>query len=123
MSIMYEKNAKKRYRAIRKKKGRQVKFSDRVHPIKGILSFVFAITGVLILLITAYLSYRSKGNASIWIGLFGTIAFLLTGVGVILSILSLRQKEIHYRFPVLGGVLCALLFISYLSMYLLGAIL
>lgn len=120
---MDEKKGRKRYRRIRSRQGKNYKFSDKIHPLKGILAFLFALFGILTFLATSYLSCQSKGNLGVMAGLFGVIALLLSIAGVILSILALRQKEIHYRFPVIGGILCAVLLIGYIAMYALGAIL
>lgn len=120
---MAEKKGKERYRRTQKRKHKNFKFSDKVHPKKGILSFVFGILGMLTLFITSYLSFRAKGNAGMIIGLAGFIAFMLSIAGVVLAILALRQKDIHYRFPVMGGILCGMLLLGYFVMYTLGAIL
>lgn len=111
------------YRRIQRQKAKSVKFTDKVHPIKGILSFSFAILGIVTFLVLSYLSYKSKGNAGILVGLIGVVALFLSVAGVILSVLSMRQKDIHYRFPIMGGILSSLLLIGYIIMYTFGAIL
>ncbi|MFA9463349.1 MAG: DUF6142 family protein [Velocimicrobium sp.] len=119
---MFKKRGKQRNRRIQNRKRKGYKFSDKVHPIKGILSFAFAVISIIIFIITSYIAYKSKGNAGILVGLAGVIALLLTISGVILSIVALREKEIHYQFPICGGILCAFLLIGYMIMYTLGAI-
>lgn len=120
---MFDRNRRKRYRRVQKHKTKSFKFTDKVHPVKGILSFCFAVLGIITFLILSYVSYKAKGNASLYIGLFGVIALLFSVAGVVLSIMSMRQKDIHYRFPIIGGVLCSALLIGYILMYTLGAIL
>lgn len=119
---MVENKGKKRYRKIQKRKSKSYKFSDKVHPIKGILSFAFAIFAIVSFFLTSYLSYTAKGNAGIFIGLVGVTALLFCVAGVVLALMALRQKDIHYRFPVAGGILCAVMLIGYAMMYTLGAI-
>lgn len=113
--------SKKQYRKIQKKKRRNYKFSDKTHPVFGLLSFGFGLAAFLIIIITSFLSFRAKGEGGILIGLLGFGAMLLSVSGVVLSIIALRGKEIHYRFPVMGGVLCGCLTLFYFVLYILGA--
>jgi len=71
---------------------------------------------------TSYLSYTNKGNAGIFVGVIGVMALLFCIAGVVLALMAMRQKDIHYRFPVIGGILCAVMLIGYTMMYTLGAI-
>ena len=119
---MVDKKGKKRYRKIQNRKSKSYKFSDKIHPIKGILSFAFSVFGIATFLITSYSSYAAKGNAGLLVGLFGVMALLFCVAGVVLSLMAMRQKDIHYRFPVIGGILCAVMLIGYMMMYTLGAI-
>ncbi len=119
---MVDKKGKKRYRKMQNRKSKNYKFSDKIHPIKGVLSFAFAVFGIAIFLITSYFSYAAKGNAGLFVGLFGVLALLFCAAGVVLSLMAMRQKDIHYRFPVIGGILCAVMLIGYMMMYTLGAI-
>lgn len=114
---------KERYRKMQRRKRKNFKFSDKVHPIEGILSFAFGVTALLILIITSFVSFYAKGNAGIGIGLAGTAALVLSLLGVILALIAVRKKEIHFRFPVLGGVLSAILLFGYIMMYALGMLL
>ncbi len=119
---MVEKKGRERYRRMQKRKSKSYKFSDKVHPIKGILSFVFAAFGIITFITTSYLSYTTKGNAGLLVGLVGVMALLFCVAGVILALMAMRQKDIHYRFPIIGGILCAIMLIGYIMMYTLGAI-
>lgn len=119
---MYKKKGKERYRRMQRRKQKNYKFSDKVHPVEGIVSFALSVSALLILIITSFISFRAKGNAGIGIGLAGVLALIFCAIGVTLSFLAMRKKEIHYRFPVLGGLLSSLLLFGYILMYALGAI-
>ena len=55
--------------------------------------------------IVIYLSYLSGGNAPISYGLTGLLAMLFSMVGLILGVLTVREKDIFKLFPVLGILL------------------
>lgn len=120
---MHKEDKKKQNQRIKNRKRNSVKFSDKVHPAKGILSFTFGMLAASIFIVTSFLSYRAKGNAGAGIGFFGILAFVFSIAGVVLSILALRGKDIHYRYPVLGGLLCGVLVLGYFIMYIMGAML
>lgn len=55
--------------------------------------------------IVIYLSYLSGGNAPISYGLTGLLAVIFSLIGLILGVLTVREKDMFKLFPVLGILL------------------
>lgn len=101
------------------KKG-NFKFSDKKHSVRGILSSVAGLAALIIFIAVLYISGKNKGNGGVVIGIAGTGALLLTIIGLVLGIKGFREKEIIFTFPIIGVVLNGLLFVTYLTVYLMG---
>lgn len=108
-------------RKARKARDGKYKFSDKVHPLEGIISFCMGI-GAGVLMVTAIiLSERAMGQGSLIVGGLGTMAMIFSVFGFGLAVHACRKKEIHYRFPVMGGILNGVLTLFLLSLYVMGA--
>ncbi len=119
-------NKKKRTKIpgrVRKARSSKYKFSVKNHPIEGILSFAAGIISFIVLLISCYFAWQNRGTSGLIIGLFGVMAFFMSVAGLTLAFMALRKKDIHLRFPVLGGVLNGVLTIVYLVIYVMGTLL
>lgn len=117
-----DEKSKKQYRKMQKRKRKNFKFSDKTHPVPGLLSFFFGIAALVSIAVSSIISFRAQGNAGILIGFLGFLSMLLSIAGIILSIIALRRKDIHYRFPVAGGILCGFLTLFYIILYVIGCI-
>lgn len=102
-----------------KKKG-NYKFSDKVHPIKGIISVVFAAISIGAVILLPYLSSKTGGNGGIVFGAAGMAALILCVFGFVLGIKSLKQKDIYYSLPIVGTLLNGILFAVYFVIYMIG---
>ena len=81
-------------------------FTNKKHPEKGIMSFILGILSLGTYIMAVYLSYQGKGVSSArYAGVFMT-------VGLILGIMSLREKETFKLFPVLGMIVNVLAFFA-----------
>lgn len=103
-----------------KKKG-SYKFTDKKHPITAILMVVLAIVIAVTIGVLSYKSSLSAGNGSLIYGVISFFAMILSFVGFLVSVLSLKQKEIYVLFPILGAVLNGALFVGLFIVYIIGA--
>lgn len=123
--MLKEKEYKKRKRLEHKRKKhekKKFKFTDKTHPIKGIISFLCGLAALTVMIALCILTGNTNGKGSVFIGLAGFLAMLLAAAGVVLALMAIRQKEIHYRFPAAGGILSGILLFSYLALYILGTV-
>lgn len=121
---MFEKRRRPRIpRRAQKARAGKYKFSVKTHPIQGIISFGLGLMALVTLLVSCYMAWQSRGNIGEIAGLMNVFAFILSIAGVALAFAALRKKDIHMRFPVLGGVLSGLLTIVYLVIYITGTLL
>ncbi|SFR57031.1 DUF6142 family protein [Anaeromicropila populeti] len=107
---------------MRKKKSGSYTFSDRVHPVQGIISAGVGGSTIIAMLVLFFLSSRSGGNGGIELGVLGVLFFVLSSAGLILAVLALKRDEIHYRFPLLGLVWNGIMVIIYFLLYIVGAV-
>lgn len=103
-----------------KRKRGSYMFTDKKHPVEGILSVVI---GAVILGMVGYLSYKSSlsgGNGPVSYGIFCFYGMILSFVAFVVSLLSLRDKEIFRVFPMIGAILNGVLFIGLFLLYMIG---
>lgn len=108
-------------RKARKARSGKYKFSDKVHPIEGIVSFGMGIISVVLLGNSIIASEKAQGQGGIWIGFIGILALLVSVIGFILALCSMRKREIHYRFPIMGGTMNGVIMLVLLVLYVMGA--
>lgn len=87
-------------------------FTNKKHPEKGIMSFILGILSLGTYIMAVYLSYQGKGVSSARYGAAGVLAGVFMTVGLILGIMSLREKETFKLFPVLGMIVNVLAFFA-----------
>lgn len=107
-------------RKVKKARSGKYKFSVRTHPIQGIISFGFGIVSLFAFIILCVLSGNAKGTSGLMAGVVGVLSMLISIVGFVLAMIALRKRDIHYRFPVIGGILNGILMIVYLTLYVSG---
>ena len=108
-------------RKARKARSGKYKFSDKVHPIEGIVSFGMGILALILVVNSIILSEKAQGQGGMLIGFIGVLAMLDSLIGFILALCSMRKREIHYRFPIMGGVMNGVITIALLILYVMGA--
>ena len=99
---------------------KMIQFSGRSHTKQGIISAVIGITVVLGFLTISFLSGTLKGNGGLWFGLMGILLLGLSVFGFYLSYKAFKQRDIFYRFPIIGAVLNGLMTILLVIIYILG---
>lgn len=102
------------------KKREMIHFSGRRHTKLGVLSAGIGILVVIGFLSISFASGTLKGNGGL---LFGVIGFVLLGLSVFgfyLSYNAFKERDIFYRFPVIGIVLNGFMTILLIVLYILG---
>lgn len=80
-------------------------FTNRNHPLKGIMATILGILSIVTLVTAVYLSYSQGGVSSARYGAAALLAviFMITGIG--LSAYCLIERDSFKLFPVLGMLL------------------
>ena len=107
---------------IRIGKRRKIQFTDKKHPLPGIISVLFAVVSAGVMLALFIGSGIAKGNAGIVYGYLGILNLLLAIVGFILSLRCYKMEEIYMTTPRVGSVLNGIIIIIYLILYFVGAL-
>lgn len=107
---------------IRIGKRRKVQFTDKKHPIHGIVSMVIAVTSLLMMLILFIGSGMARGKGSIVYGYLGILNLIFSVVGFVLALRCLKKEDIYMTTPTVGAVLNGVIIIVYLILYFLGAL-
>lgn len=106
----------------KKKKKRSYKFSNKKHSIQSIIAFLLGIISIIITIICIYKSSLSKGNGSIYLGVFALVAFLISIIGFVMAIKDFNKSDIYRIFTVLGALTNAILIIFFCALYVVGMI-
>lgn len=80
-------------------------FTNRKHSPRAIMSTVLGLISNVSLGIVLYMTYLSGGNAPLSYGLTGLLAALYSTVGLVLGMLTVREKDTYKVFPLLGTLL------------------
>lgn len=92
-------------------------FTNKIHSQKGMMSTIFGLLSLITLGTAVYLSYLHKGEGAQQYGTAAVFAVVFMTVGLILGILSMKEKERYLLFRILGVVFNVLAF-AVLSMIL-----
>lgn len=103
-----------------KTKRRSYKFSDKRHPVKALVSVALMVIAFAAIISLSFWSSGTEGNGGLLIGGIGLAAMIVSLVGFILGIQSLKQKEIIYLFPIMGTLMNGFLLIAYFIIYIIG---
>jgi len=106
--------------SLRKK--RRIRFTDKKHPIQGILSTIMGILTLVILLLLFFVSGKAKGNADLMIGLAGILDMIASAVGFVLARRCYKKEDIYMTTPAVGSFINALVFLALLILYIVGLI-
>lgn len=93
------------------------KFTNKKHPIRGMISSILGMISVGSIVIAVYLTALNKGMALHQYGTVGLLTTIFSMVGLGFGIASIMEKDIYHFFPVMGLVL------NILSICALGTIL
>lgn len=103
-----------------KRKRRAVKFTDKKHSVKGILSFIIGLFSFIAFIIISYLSSLSGGKGGIGFGVAGILLFGFTIEGLVLGVQSAKEKDILFIAPIAGLILNGFFVCLYFILYIMG---
>lgn len=106
---------------VRFGKRKRILFTDRSHPIQGIVSVIFGLVALVALVSLCLLSSKAKGNAGLAVGTIGMLAMIVSIVGFFMALRCYRQEDIYRITPIIGSVLNGILFSVFLLLFFIGA--
>lgn len=106
--------------ARRRKKRHKIKFGNRKHSVRGILSTIMAAFSLVLFCILVIVSYKMKGNGGIYLGSIGVAAFFVNVVGISAAISSFREREREYLFSKIGLIINFIIALGWGGIYVLG---
>ncbi len=78
------------------------KFTNRRHPLKGMMATILGILSIVTLGTAVYLSYQQGGISSARYGTAAFLAEIFIIIGIGLGVYTLTEKDNFKLFPVLG---------------------
>lgn len=103
-----------------KRRKKSIKFTDKSHAVNGVVSTILASISIILMLSLVVLSYMNKGEAGIYIGSIGLIAFIIAIVGLVKGIKSFHERERYYLFSKIGSILNAIITTLWIAIYVIG---
>lgn len=103
-----------------KKKRASIKFVGRKQSLYGLISTVIGSAGLLSIAALFYVTTKSDGTTSTWVGLAGLAILVATLAGLIVGASSFKQKDIFYTLPIIGVVMNGIIFLGMVVLYFLG---
>ena len=95
-------------------------FAEKKNSVNGIIATIMGTISLVFLLAMIYTSYYMRGDAGLYAGAVGVCGIVFALVGFVLGIVSFSEKNIKYKYPKIGSVLCGIVFVIWLSLYLIG---
>lgn len=105
---------------MRRKRKVSYKFTEKSHSRKGMLSLSLALISLIIGVAVVINSFQNTGDASVYVGSAGIFSILLSFSALFVGIKSLKEEERYKTFPVIGVLVSAIAFFSWLAIYILG---
>ena len=96
-------------------------FEEKKNPTDGIVSTIMGSISLILLIAAVYSSYYMRGNAGIYAGAMGISGILFAFVGFIIGVKSFSGKNIRYKYPKIGSIMCGIVFVVWLWVVLGGA--
>lgn len=105
---------------IRFGRRKRIRFSDRTHPLAGIISTCIGVVTVIVLFILCVVAGNAKGNAGIAVGVVGMLSLIASIVGFVMATRCYRKEDIYMSLPTIGSILNGLIAIVYLLLFCIG---
>ena len=103
----------------RKKKGSYM-FTNKKHPIEAIIAVIIAIIIFITLCVLSFYSSQSGGNGPLLYGIISFWVMFLALASFVVSLFSMRKKDVFYLFPIMGSIMNGILFFGLFLLYMIG---
>ncbi|KAB1441012.1 DUF6142 family protein [Candidatus Galacturonibacter soehngenii] len=103
-----------------KRRKKYIKFTDKSHAVNGVVSTILGSISIIFMLALVMFSYMYKGEAGIYIGSIGLMAFIIALVGLGKGIKSFQERERYYLFSKIGSILNAIIITLWIAIYVIG---
>ncbi|MGN1147754.1 MAG: DUF6142 family protein [Lachnospiraceae bacterium] len=77
-------------------------FTNKRHSNRAVMSTILGIISTLSLVAVIYLTYVQEGNAPMGYGVTGLLIAIFSLTGLILGVITVREKDRYKLFPCLG---------------------
>ncbi len=101
---------------------RKIQFTDKTHPVMGIVSVILGCAALVLLVVLCVVSSMAKGTAGLGIGYLGILVLGIACAGFLLAARCYRKEDIYMATPAVGSVLNGLLVVAGLLLYVIGAV-
>ncbi|MCR5208815.1 MAG: DUF6142 family protein [Lachnospiraceae bacterium] len=81
------------------------KFTNKKHPLTGIMSTILGSIAVITLGLAVYLGFLARGEVAPQYALAVFLGLIMAVVGLVLGIYSRLKRDLYYFFPNLGILL------------------
>lgn len=103
-----------------RKRKRRIRFTDRSHPLMGIVSMLMGIFSVCVMITLCFVSSAYSGKAGAYIGVLGIFDVLIAIVGFVLAVRCYPKEDIYRITPALGSVLNGFMVVVGLLLFVIG---
>ncbi len=100
---------------------KSVKFRGRHNSWRAVLFLVTGSLAVAALIIMSILA-AIEGEAAFAYGIVGMAAALVSVVGLIVSIIATRERDVFVSVPIAGMIVNGIAFVLYVIIYVLGLV-
>ena len=97
-----------------------IQFSGKTRSIKGMVSTILGIVAMVALIALPILSSDSGGNGGLVIGILGLLVMAFSIIGLVVAVVSFKEKDIFYNLPIAGLVINGILFLICFIIYIVG---
>lgn len=103
-------------------KKESIKFRGRKKSVRGLFSLFIGILVFIGFIVLSVISSQSRGNGGLILGAVAVLCFFAAIIGFILGYRGMKEKDIYFTAPLLGIILNGIMFILYMSLYIIGVL-
>lgn len=115
-----EREQRKIEKEKQKRRSRKYGQAELKHSKRGIVSCMIAVCTLFLLVLLFSVSYISKGDVNLFIGLAGLIALLLSAAGLMRGIQGFKEREKNYLTCKVGTVCNGLFLLGLFAVFVRG---
>ena len=107
---------------IRIGRRRKIQFTDKKHPLQGIISMLIAFASFIFMIVLFVCAGKERGNGGPVFGYLGIVTLLFSAVGFFLALRCYKREDVYMTTPAAGAFINGIIIIIYLILYFLGAL-